>query len=181
VRSTWLAASVDALARHGYLEAYKRTLPAHFHDVLLDVVAGSWMPAEVALAHYAACDALELTALEQIELGMEAGAFAQRSFIACAAAQLARGAGVNPGTVLESLPKLWSRMWRGGEIGVRKVGPKDANLELRDWPIAPFAYTRLACRGLLTALTRPVATTVYVSEVEKLCRGHTLAYRIAWV
>jgi hypothetical protein len=182
VRSTWLAASLEALDRHGHLERYRQVLPAPFHDLLLDgVVAGTWLPAEVAVAHYAACEALELTALEQLELGMEVGAFAERSFIGCAATQLARGMGVNPWTVLEAMPKLWSRMWRGGELTVHKVGPKDAQLEIRGWPLASYAYTRLACRGLITSLTRPVATTVYVSEHEKLCKGGILAYRIAWV
>jgi hypothetical protein len=181
VRSTWLAASLDALTRHGHLERYKRALPDCFHDVLFELVAGAWLPIEVAVAHYKACEALELTPVEQVELGMEAGAFAHRSYLGNAAVQLARGAGVNPGTVLDALPKLWLRMWRGGEIGVRKVGPKDANVEIRDFPIAPFAYTRRACRGLLTSLTRPVATTVYVSEIERQCIGQALGYRIAWV
>jgi hypothetical protein len=182
VRSTWLAASLDALARHGYLERYRQVLPQPFHDVLLGgVVAGAWLPAEVAVAHYQACEALDLTALEQLELGMDVGAFAERSFIGCAAAQLARGMGVNPWTVLEAMPKLWSRMWRGGELTVQRMGPKDARLDIRGWPLSSYAYTRLACRGLITGLTRPVATTVYVSELEKLCKAGTLAYRIAWV
>jgi hypothetical protein len=181
VRSTWLSASLDALARHGHLDGYKRTLPADFHEVLFGMIAGAWLPIDVAMAHYAAVEALELTPVEQVELGMEAGAFAHRSYIGCAAVQLARGAGVNPWTVLEAVPKLWSRMWRGGEMRVQKVGPKDANLEIRDFPIASLGYTRRAGRGILTSLTRPVATTVYVSEIDKLCRGDTLAYRIAWV
>jgi hypothetical protein len=179
VRSTWLTSSLDALRRHGYLEAYRARLPAQHHDPIFHMVAGSWLPASLAYAHYCACDALEITPQQHFAMGAEVGAFAHRAYIAVAL-QAARGMGVTPFTFLDALPKLWTRMWRGGELSTHREGPKDARIDIRDWAIAPIPYVRGASRGVLTALAAPLAAKVYVSEL-KSERGRNFSCRVAWV
>jgi hypothetical protein len=179
LRSTWVTGSLEALKRRGLFDRYLDALPRAHHQEILSIVAGVWLPVRLAIVHYGACDAMGLSVPEKLELGSEVAAFANRSYVAYVA-QVARAAGVTPWVVLEALPKLWQRGWRGGNVRIHKVGPKDARVEIRPWPLARFSYNRVATRGIISGLMKPLSNVVYVTELTRECSRDALIYRVAW-
>src|SRR5271165_4823087 len=68
-RSTWLVSSVAAVRSRGLFERYLEGLPLRYHEVISGSVAGVWLPVEVAVAHYEACETLKLPPEEQLAIG----------------------------------------------------------------------------------------------------------------
>src|SRR5712671_1498685 len=71
-RSTWITASQGTLKARGHRERYEALVAPEHRDVLLNIIAGEWLPMEVARAHYTACDRLGLASDELLEIGAEA-------------------------------------------------------------------------------------------------------------
>lgn len=180
VRSTWLTASVQTLKREGYFDRYLELLPKEFHEPILTTVAGVWLPVEVALAHYGACDRLEIGPTDLIEIGNKVSVIAHGSTLDFAS-RLAKGAGVTPWVILVNYPKIWARIWQGGAVGVFKLGPKEARIEFVGMQCARFVYYRMGLRGVLGNLGAKFCTKGYVAELPKFSTDTTVAYRYAWV
>src|SRR5690349_21822232 len=66
VRSTLILSSLAVLRERGLQGAYLAELPLAYHGAILEAVAGAWMPIDVGLAHYVACDALGLPTEVQV-------------------------------------------------------------------------------------------------------------------
>jgi hypothetical protein len=60
-RSTLLLGSVASLRAAGLFEAYEAVAPAEVLAAVGSSVAGMWIPIDVAVAHYIACDGLGLS------------------------------------------------------------------------------------------------------------------------
>ena len=60
VRGTTLVSSLRGVRDGGHFGAYLANLLPEYREVIPLVVAGEWVPIDVALAHYRACDALGL-------------------------------------------------------------------------------------------------------------------------
>jgi hypothetical protein len=178
-RSTWLASSLRSLRARDLLEAYRARLPARFHAPVLESVAGVWLPIEVAIAHYDSIDALGIPAQTIFEMGQEIQNFAQ-SGIARLVLRTSRGAGVTPWAIFREFRRLWDRTWQGGDFEIAKAGPKDAQIHIVGWSVAPSTYVRHAMRGVLDGVTGMFCEKAFVREVPALCSGLSLGYRIAW-
>lgn len=178
-RSTWLTSSLRALAARNLLDAYYEHLPKSFHDAVQTSVAGVWLPIDVAIHHYQACDALRLSVAEQVAIGREVTQFAHRTAYSMAL-RLATSAGVTPWACFSIQERLWRQVWVGGEVSSSRMGPKEAKLELRGWPCARIPYCRLAMRGLLAGQTELFCQKAYVNEISAECTPTSLAYRVAW-
>lgn len=178
-RSTWLTASLDGLKAKGHYARYIELLPARFHDPILHSIAGVWLPIDIAVAHYAACDALGLTQAEQLDMGREVLTRLKKTIFSLAF-RAARDIGVTPWTMLKLLPGQFEREVRGGACGVFRLGPKDARIELIGFPLSSSPYTRAGLRGLAHGLCEPLCSKVYSQELRDLTGPTTLAYRVAW-
>lgn len=178
-RSTWLSASLAALRERGLFERYLELLPAPYRTDVEATVAGTWLPMDVALEHYDACDRLGLTTFDILEIGHHVthrvhGA-ALKTF-----QMLGPGFGVTPWTALGRAQKLWHRSWDGGNVAVTRLGPKEARIGIAGWPCANIHYCRVACRGMLKAVVEPFCRTAYVREETASCGPSTLGFVIAW-
>lgn len=178
-RSTWLSSSLRSIRERNLLESYLAHLPREHHDAVLSTVVGVWLPAEIAVAHYAACDRLGLTEQEQVAIGAEVGRHAQGTVLSVAVS-LAKGAGVTPWTIMTRFPSAWQRIWKGGGISVIKLAPKDARIEIAGWPCARVPYARVALRGVISGLVELFCEKAYARELRALCTQMTLAYRVSW-
>lgn len=178
-RSTWLSSSLRSIRERNLLESYLAHLPHEHHEAVLSTVVGVWLPAEIAVAHYEACDRLELTEQEQVAIGAEVGRHAQGTVLSVAVS-LAKGAGVTPWTILTRLPSTWQRIWVGGGVAIIKLGPKDARIEVAGWQCARVRYTRVAMRGVISGLVELFCEKAYVRELRALCTPMTLGYRVSW-
>jgi hypothetical protein len=178
-RSTWLSSSLRSLKERALLDAYLAHLPRKYHDAVLSTIVGVWLPVEVAVAHYDACDALALSTNDVIAIGREATHHVHGTLLSTFV-RLARGAGVTPWTVLTRLQDLWNRIWMGGGVSVAKLGPKEARIEIAGWPCAASLYCRVALRGVLPAIADLFCEKSYAREAKGLFSETTLGYVVSW-
>lgn len=80
-RTTLLFTSLQAIKRHGYYDRYVAALSPRHLDTILSSAAGMWLPIEVGVAHYTACDALDIPLDEQLEIGGEVVRAMQKTFL----------------------------------------------------------------------------------------------------
>jgi hypothetical protein len=180
VRSTLLMGTMTALKNAGHLEAWCRALPPAHRDVLLRAVAGTWIPADTAMAHYVACDSLGLSADVEAQLG---GATFERvrGTLLGTMLRMVNSAGVTPWTLLAQLQRFWDRAYDGAGLQVVRVGPKDAQLELAQCQFTDTHYHRNALRGVFRELLRLFCQQAYVQERKAHRAPGTYSVRAQWV
>jgi hypothetical protein len=179
IRSTVLIGSFGELREHGHFDTYVAALPPHARDLLVSTVAGVWIPIDLALVHYAACDSLGLSADTIAALGR--GVFDRiRGTLLGTTVRMAKEVGVTPWTVLPHLQRFWDRAYQGGGLRVTKLGPKEASGEVTQAAMAESFYFRNALRGLVVGVLEMFCQKAYVSiTVER--RSGTIDYRMQWV
>jgi hypothetical protein len=159
------------------LETYRARLPAQYHAVIFESVAGTWLEMPAILEHYRAVDALGLTTGEAVAMGAAIGD-AVHGTVLGTAVRLAKGAGVTPWAALRQCGRLWERLFVGGDVSVDKVAPKEAVLEMLGLPIFQYAYFRASTRGLVQAGLSLFCVKAYATELG--ATPSSLKYRIAW-
>lgn len=179
VRSTLLASSILALRERGYIDRYLENLPPELHSTMLAVVAGSWLPVSVGLAHYEAADRVGLSAREQFEIGLGVAERVQNSLLGTLV-RVARTAGVTPWNGLEQFQRLWDRLLQGGAGAVYRLGPKEARVEIHGVPLVGVAYFRNGWRGMFAGSGQLFARRVYVTEIVARTTPTSMALRVAW-
>ena len=177
VRSTLLSGSIQALrARHLYDE-YFRVLPSQHHDAIRSMVAGVWIPIELARAHYDALDRLLPDENQQVEMGRDVADRIHKTILATVA-KAATGAGVTPWIGLGALPKLWERTFVGGAVGVTKLGPKDARIDMVRLTLLDTSYFRHAFKGVLSAGIELFCRRVFITGLPR--RGDVFSFKASW-
>ncbi len=179
VRSTLIQASLGSLRERNLIDRYTELLPPQHHELVLRTLAATWLPVEVGMAHYQACEDLGLTEHEQVDIGGDVGRRIQRSALSTLA-RAGKIAGVTPWLALESIDRMWARLMEGGSVQVIKVAPKDARIEIEGVPLAQFMYFRNAFRGLVLAAAELFSMRAYVRTMHSQCGPQRLEYRLAW-
>ena len=180
VRGTLLTSSLTALRSRGHIDRYMRLLPEEHHEAVGLVIAGSWVPISLALAHYGACNALGLTAAEQVDIGVDVAARIHGTFLGTIT-KLATGAGVTPWVGFRQVTRLWLRTVEGGSTTMTEIGPKEARIDVACPPLASNAYFRTAFRGIIQGGCELFSRKAYVRELTAQGNDETMVYRAAWV
>jgi hypothetical protein len=178
-RSTWLGSSINSLRHRGYFDRYVALLPDEHRATILESVAGIWLPIDVAVAHYGACEALALSRRDAWEIGVEVTRRVHGTSFSLAI-RLAKQAGVTPWTILAQLPRLWERVWRGGGVAVHKAGPKEAILEVVHWRLAAIPYVRHTMPAVVHGVVEMFCSKAYVREVPEMTSPTSLGMRLQW-
>jgi hypothetical protein len=181
VRGTLLIASRRTLKRRGHLERYQARLSGEQELAIASSIAGTWLPIELGVAHYRACDALDLPEDEQRELGAAVVHDLQRTFIGMALRAAGTEMGVSPLLGLRKFFGIYARSFQGGGGRMVRVGPKDVRVEFVGNPLAPIPYFRMAYRGFIEAGCEFFAQRVVVAELRSHLSPTSVGYRIAWV
>jgi hypothetical protein len=179
-RSTWLASSLHALRDRGLYDRYVASLPPAFVEPITSCIAGVWLPIEMACAHYAACDRLDLPASDLVSIGTQVMLHTHRTVLAITM-RLATAAGATPWTIFPHAQRLWDRNWVGAAVGVTKTGLREARMELVGWPCARYAYCRIGIRGVVSGLIELFCEKAHVTEIPPLCTPPSIGFRVAWV
>ena len=180
IRSTVVVSGIAVFKARGIFDAYCANLAPKARDVLLTTVAGSWLPVDLALAHFAAVDGIGLTSEQSFDIG----ATSARRFgetLWGTAVRMTRAAGVDPWNIFAIYDRLWKRSFDGGGFTVTRGGPKEAFVDIRSVPFARYAYFRDALRGTHQALLGLWARTIYVREVRSRTHADGFSMRISWV
>jgi hypothetical protein len=180
VRSTLLAASVQGIREMGWEARYFAALPPERHTELRMLTAGAWVPLELGVIHYRACDAMGLTAQEMDRIGENVSLRTQKSFVGLLG-RAAAGAGATPWIVLAQVHRIYARMVEGGDHCVYRVGPKEALLVNVGCPLVEIPYFRTAMIAYYRAIIGMLAATVYASEVPRYRAHLKVGVRLSWV
>jgi hypothetical protein len=179
VRSTVIIASVDNVKTMGRFDEYKRHVPPQHHATLFESVAGLWVPIDAAAAHYRACDALRLTAAEQMVMGRRSLERVGQTMVGTAF-RLARTAGATPWIFFPHMQRFWLRAYDGGGIATYKVGPKDARLDLVGFSLCEVPFYRRALCGWVEGIVALFCARVFVKERPAPDGPHSMSIRAQW-
>lgn len=181
IRSTLLLSSVQSLRSRGLFDQYVQHLDPAVREAIITSVAGLWLPMNLGVLHYRACEALRLSLVQAAAIGHDVGNRIQGSFLGVVV-RAARGSGVTPWTILAQCGRLFDRTFQGGGgVSVHKLGPKEARVELVGLPVLAIPYFRHAYRGAFSAGLELFSEKVYVLEAAKKLGEMDCAYKISWV
>jgi hypothetical protein len=180
-RSTLLVASLAAIERRGHRSAYEGKIDRKDLEAITSAVAGVWLPIELGLAHYRACDAMRLDVKEQLDLGAEVVTKTTHSLMGTVLAAAKAAGAVSVWSMFAKFGMVFTRNFRGGGVRVTRVGPKDARVEIVGLPLAEVPYFRVAYLGSLRAAVDLFSVRSAVSEMRDSCTKTTLGFRASWV
>ena len=178
-RSTIIISSIAVIRGNGQFDAYRDALPVEVRPVLLEAIAGTWIPVEAAVEHYRACDALALGVDAQFANGRKTFERTGATLFGTMM-RMARGAGVTPWAVLENLQRFWDRGYDGGGVCVYKVGPKEARTDLVGVAVCEVPYYRNALRGLMSVVIELFCAKAYLTEQRPPRGASSMSLRIQW-
>jgi hypothetical protein len=179
VRGTIILGSQRSLRARGLFDRYLANVPVAAQDELTSMTGTRWVPMDVCLAHYRACDALGLERAQIFEIGSEAGRFDIETVLSNVI-KLTREVGVTPWTAFSNVNRLMPRTWQGSTCGVFKIGPKEGRIEWIGQPAASIPYFRHAFGGMIHGILTLFCRLGYVREIAPLCTATTLGYRVSW-
>jgi hypothetical protein len=180
VKSSIIVASIRGLRETGHFDEYVKRLPPAHRESMPLVVAGIWIPIDIAVTHYTSCQSLGLPPAEIIRMG---GAIAKRlgTALATAIGAVARTTGVTPWAPLSHFQRTFDSRFRGGGgTRVLKLGPREARVEVAGLPLGGIPWFRYGYRGTLQTGGRLFAPSLLVTEIPTPAPEDLLAYKIAW-
>jgi hypothetical protein len=148
IRGSLIVSSLETLRELDLFDRYLACLPADQHERVLYVLAASWVPIDVAMAHYGACEAMQLGEAELENIGGHVAKRIMGTFLGTLI-KTASSIIVPHRVPLRQYPRLWDRLLRGGGCSVSALGLYDARIESRGVPMFRFRYFRVAYTGLI--------------------------------
>jgi hypothetical protein len=182
MRGTLLVNSLDNLRALGLFERYAETLPEAHRGVIPYTLAASWIPIDMALAHYDTCDALGLSEEQLAKMGEMMASRVADTFLGTVL-RTTRNAGVETlWSALGHNHRLLERMYKGGGMAVLKTGPKDLVLENTGLPIVTSRYWRRVYVYYMQAIGNMFTKITYVKLVRpRVSHPHSIAVAASWV
>jgi hypothetical protein len=171
--------AIQAVRAHGIFDRYMTELAPQAREDLLSLVAGVWIPLELAVTHYGALDRLNLDRAVIEAIGGDVANRVNKSFLSTIV-RASRGAGVTPWTLLKQSQRFRELSWRGSDVAVFNLGPKEARFEWVGQPLAGVPYFVTSFGGYLRALCGLFCTKAYARLERGFPRGESIQYRVSW-
>lgn len=180
VRSTLLSSSVKVLRERGLFDRYVELLPEEHYEAAVLTLAPVWLPIEVGMAHYQACDQLGLDDEALGEIGEVVAGRIMGTFLGHLV-RSTRSLGASPWMALERYSMLWGRLMRGGRCEVVRLGPKDAQVTSAGMPTFRTRYFRSAYLGVVKGACGMFAKRVFVKTGTALQLSDHMRIEVSWV
>jgi hypothetical protein len=181
VRGALLVSSLQALREFGYFESYSANLPAEQREAILFCVANSWLPLELAMTHYGACDAMGLSDNELESVGAAVSQRIMGTFLGTMLRSgRSMGATPSPWIPLRQYGRICDRLLEGGHHRVTEVGPKDALVETSGVPMFRYRYFRTATLGIMRGAAGMFAKTCFAKELRS-AEPERIQVSLRWV
>lgn len=180
VRGTLLVASRDQIPGGGRIRPVRRGAGRGGEGQLASLIAASWVPVELAAAHFAAIDRLELP-LQVIEKATGTVAAKLQGSVLRTVAKAAQASGATPLSVVRALGMLWGRTFRGGAVGVKQTGPKEGTVYVVASPLLASRYHRTGLRVHVQAASDLFSHRAVVREIAYKPAAQELTLRVQWV
>jgi hypothetical protein len=181
VRGSLIASSLQTLREHGYFDRYLAQLPAPHRDHILYCLASSWLPIEVAMAHYCACEAMGLSESELLTIGESVSQRIMGTFLGTMLrSSRSVGAALSPWIPLRQYGRVCDRLLSGGVHRVREMGPKDAEIETSGVSMFRYRYFRVATLGIVSGAAGIFSKRCYAKELSGSDSGR-IRVSLRWV
>lgn len=180
VRGTLIVASREQMKVLGEYERYLSALSPQANVALVSLIAASWVPVELAVAHFEAIDKLELDT-DVIEAATGAVAAKLHGVLLRTVAKAAQATGVTPLSVVRTLGTLWGRTFRGGAVGVKQTAPKEGTVFVVGSPLLSSRYHRTGIRVHIQVAADLFSERAFVREQSYKPAHEELAIRVQWV
>jgi len=177
-RSTLLVSAMQALRARGLYERYVELIAPNARNEIMSLVAGVWIPGEVALEHYRTMDRLGLTASEIEAIGAEVN---QRGSKTVLKRTPASEADRTPWKMFELLQRNLDSNWRGSDMMVIKEGPKEAVSVWEGQPCASVPYFVTSWGAFMRTATNRYATSAQHRVLKDRSSPTTIAISLTWV
>jgi hypothetical protein len=179
-RSTLVISSLATLQERGLTARYFELLAPPQRERVRTTIAGVWLPTELVVSHYRACDSLGLSQAEQLDIGRAVGVRIRGTLLGTLVG-LAREGGVSPWTFLGRLDRLYERLVQGGGLSVERISPKDAVVEVHHVPLFEIPYFATAWRGVIQGMCELFCEKTYVKSGLLSKSPAKMKYVISWV
>ena len=181
VRNVVIQSSLAQLQANGFYERYAKLIASDVLDQLRSDLSPGWIPIELALAHYQACEDLRLSISEITALGLRVGDRLQETSLVSPAKKL-RDAGVDLWAEVKALQRMRERLYNGGSGQIVKIGPKEMLVEYRGFVLSRFHYHRHAQIAVLRAAYSSVGARItQLKAVHYSEPRDEVTYRVCWL
>jgi hypothetical protein len=180
IRSTLIVSAIQTLRVRGLYERYVAEVPPDRREPILSLIAGAWVPIELGFTHYEAMQRLGLDRTTITAIGGEVGERVNKSMMSVVV-KLSKEVGVTPWTGLGYAHRARELMWKGGDVAVWKLGPKEARFDWIGQPFARVPYFVTSFGGFLCSLASLFCTKAYTRPVPEYCTPTSIGYRVSWV
>jgi hypothetical protein len=180
VKNVLIQASLAELKSHGHYERYSQLMAADALDTLRLSLAPGWIPIELALAHYEACDKLELTPAQFAAIGNDVGDRVQDAVLVSLAKKV-RAANFDLDAALGPLQRMWPRLFQGGSVQTVSVAGKERLIEERGFRLNRYHYYRQGHVAALRATYAALGIRVIDIKVDHYdALSDEMVVRVSW-
>ncbi|HET8934714.1 MAG TPA: hypothetical protein VFN67_14795 [Polyangiales bacterium] len=150
VRRMLVHSSIAELGASGLYDRYSQVIERGSLERIRELIGPGWMPLELALEHYGACDRLQLSDEAIHEAGMRAGnKMGSALLVAGAQPQQVEVNDRSPWPLLQAFARMGRRIYEGASAQYVKTGSNSLRIEYQGNPLFAFHYYRVAHRGFL--------------------------------
>jgi hypothetical protein len=179
-RSTFIVAGMQMLRAHDLFPRYMEALAPEWRERLLGLVAGMWIPIEVAIEHYRTADRLDIDTHTIDAIGAEVAGRTFKNALSPAFKRLNRNE-VTPWDIFALSHKNNESSWRGGDRQIIREGPRQALYEWAGQPCASIPYFNKTFASFLRALINMTCTQAYQRILPDRSTDTHLCVRLHWV
>jgi hypothetical protein len=180
IRSTVIVSGLQAVRARSLYETYMTGLAPEARADVQALIAGNWMPIALGVEHYRAMGRLSLSAADVDAIGAEVADKLNRSALSIAV-KLSKEAGVTPWTALSQAHRITDINWRGSDVMVEKLGPKEARYDWVGQPCASVPYFVAGFAGYLRGMVALFCSRAFVRAIPERASPTTASYRVSWV
>jgi hypothetical protein len=178
-RSTLIISGIQTLRARGLYDRYVELLSPALRQEIMSLVAGLWVPCELALEHYRTMDRLGLSKSSIEAIGAEVAERGSKTTLARLPA--VKREDVTPWNVLLLAHRNLDGNWRGSDIMVTKEGPQEAIFIWAAHPCASIPYFVFSFGGFLRAMVGHFCTQAFHRIVSERSSPTSMAIWLSWV
>lgn len=180
VRRMLVHSSLVELKQLGFYERYAASIEPEALAEILDQIGPGWLPTELALAHYRACDAIGISDADVEQLGAIAGEKLART-LTVPAATSGPDSELSPWSLVGAFERLGKRIYDGGSIQYVKLGPRQLYIENIGNPLFSVHYYRIAHLAFMRQSFTTLGANVVDARITKFrASGAMIEVSLAW-
>lgn len=181
VKNVLLQASLARLKETGLYPRYAAIVAPGVPEQIESNLAMSWMPVEVAVAHYGACESMVLDAEQVTDVGTGVGERVKETQLVTSSKKT-REEDTSNWDNMGSLYRIWARSFQGGSVQIVKLGAKDMLLEQRGFVLTQYRYYRQAQLAVLRSSFEAFGMQVTSLKTTSYSAARDeVAIRLTWV